>query len=399
MTKPPSRLVTSYRPSLGAALLGALSAACVGSIGDGNERPPAPADPSAAAPGGAAPGGTPGGAVPGTPGGTPPNGSDAGAGADGAARADSATPDGAGGVDAGDGPPLIPSPLPGNVARGTWQYGDLPAAGIATGKFHYAYLLPHGYSTKNRYPVLVYEHENTEGNSWYQSGGDPAQNTIVNQDVIDGVFNSVPFRTKYPAIVIVPYCDQTDGSAGSSGQNFGGYNDAAGQNPNENAVVAVVKYVLGAFSAYPPKVYITGDSLGGIGSIATMLDYNAVNGPFGKVFTAALPYAGQIALRNPNPASDAATLARMKDVPMWAVSGASDGTSPPEAYNRPVWRALAGNSSFPSVSTADGARAGTSKFHYTEDPALGHNVWSQNGGKQYRLLPDGAPMYDWLFSQ
>lgn len=299
----------------------------------------------------------------------------------------------------GGGVPLVPAPLTGTVTPGTWQYGDLPFSGIATGKFHYAYLLPSGYTTAYRYPILVYEHENTEGNSWYQSGGDPTQNTIVNQDVIDGVFNSVAFRTRHPAIVIVPFCDQTDGSAGSSGQNFGGYNDAPGKNVNENAVVAVVQSFLRHDSAYPGKVYITGDSLGGIGSIATMLDYNAYNGPIAKIFTAALPYAGQIALRNPDPANDAATIQRMASVPMWCVSGAGDGTSPPEAFNRPLWRALAGNSSYPSATDAKGSAAGTSKFHYTEDPGLGHNVWSQNGGKQYRLLPDGAPMYDWLFSQ
>jgi predicted peptidase len=320
--------------------------------------------------------------------------------ADGGANpGDAATPSDGGMPSDDGGAPLVPAPLTGTVTAGTWQYGDLPFNGIATGKFHYAYLLPSGYSTAYRYPILVYEHENTEGNSWYQSGGDPTQNTIVNQDVIDGVFNSVAFRTAYPAIVIVPFCDQTDGSAGSSGQNFGGYNDVPGQNANENAVVAVVQSFLAHQSAYPDKVYITGDSLGGIGAIATMLDYNAYNGPIAKVFTAGLPYAGQIALRTPNPATDSATISRMASVPMWCVSGAGDGTSPPEAFNRPLWRALAGNSSYPSATDADGSRAGTTQLHYTEDPGLGHNVWSQNGGRQYRLLPDGAPMYDWLFGQ
>lgn len=375
----------STNAAVGLVLFGTLSNACSGAIGDSGD---AQLDAGSGS----------------------PDGIDAAMHADGGG--DTASPDASGvdaakaeaggvdsAVDAGSGAPLISSPLTGNVSQGTWQYGDLPFTGIATGKFHYAYLLPHGYSTANRYPVLVYEHENTEGNAWYAQGGDPTQNTIVHQDVIDGIFNSVAFRTNHPAIVIVPFCDQTDGSAGSSGQNFGGYNDVPGHNVNENAVVAVVQHFLTSLSAYPAKVYITGDSLGGIGSIATMIDYNAYNGPFGRVFTAALPYAGQSALRTPDPARDSATIGRMASVPMWCVSGASDGTSPPEAYNRPMWRALAGNSNFPSASSAAATRAGTSQFHYTEDPSLGHNVWSQNGGKQYRLLPDGAPLYDWLFSQ
>ncbi|HXU68042.1 MAG TPA: hypothetical protein VN947_01875 [Polyangia bacterium] len=89
----------------------------------------------------------------------------------------------------------------------------------------------------------------------------------------------------------------------------------------------------------------------------------------------------------------------MMSVPMWCVSGASDTTSPPENFNRPLWRNIAGNSSYPNATDAAGSRAGTSQYHYTEDPGLGHDVWSQNGGRLYRLLPDGAPMYDWLFSQ
>ncbi|MCU1280742.1 MAG: hypothetical protein JWM53_4288, partial [bacterium] len=169
-------------------------------------------------------------------------------GTDGSVAADGGATTSDGGV------PLVPSPLPGKVSSGTWQYGDLPFTGIATGKFHYAYLMPSGYSSAYRYPILVYEHENTEGNSWYQNGGDPTQNTIVNQDVIDGVFNSVAFRTKYPAIIIVPFCDLTDGSAGSSGQNFGGYNDAPGKNVYVNAVVAVVQSFLSHYSAYPGMV-------------------------------------------------------------------------------------------------------------------------------------------------
>jgi predicted peptidase len=359
----------------GAALL---LCSCVGSIGTDDARPAPP--PEAAAPDNDASS-------------PPPPARDAGAKSSDA-RAPDAAPDAA-----DDGPPLVPAPLTGDVQKGSWQYGDLPFAGIATGKVHYAFLLPHAYSSAYRYPILVYEHENTEGNAWYQSGGDPAKNTIVYQDVIDGVFNSVAFRTKYPAIVIVPYCDQTDGSAGSSGQNFGGYNDAPGKNVNENAVVAVVKHFADAFSVYRRKVYVTGDSLGGIGSEAAMLDYNAYNGPIDRVFAAALPYAAQIALRNPDPARDDATIARMASVPMWAVSGANDGTSPPEAFNRPLWRAVAKNAAYPSATTASGTRAGASAFHYTEDPALGHDVWSNTGGKAYRLLPDGAPMYDWLFAQ
>lgn len=296
------------------------------------------------------------------------------------------------------GPPLIQAPLTGTVQTGTWQYGDFNFPGMTHGYMHYAYLLPHNYSTANSYPILVYEHENSEGDSWYENPTtDPTQNTIVGQDVIDGTFNTVAFRTAYPCIVIVPFCDQTSDPGGET-SNFGGYNDGAGfTDPNERAVVAIVQSFWANFSCYQPKTYITGDSLGGIGSIAAILDCNRVNGPFGKVWTAALPYAGVIELRTPNPATDTATLNRMSTVPYLCLSGAGDQTSNVADYNQPVWQHYAGNTNYPAPP---GGQAGSSLFRYAQDPTLDHNVWSGNApGHNYRLLPDGKPFYDWLFSQ
>jgi hypothetical protein len=82
----------------------------------------------------------------------------------------------------------------------------------------------------------------------------------------------------------------------------------------------------------------------------------------------------------------------LKSVPVFAVSGANDGTSLPQDWNQPLWTALAGNGNYPAPPS--GAPAGASAFLYMQDPALGHDVWDT-----YRLLPAGKPMYDWLFGR
>lgn len=140
------------------------------------------------------------------------------------------------------------------------------------------------------------------------------------------------------------------------------------------------------------KVYVTGDSLGGIGSWYMILMYNRVNGPSGKLFTAALPFAGVMEINGFGSGPTAAQIAQLRSVPVFAVSGAQDGTSLPQDWNQPMWQALAGNSTYPAPPS--GAEAGTTGFHYMQDPSLGHDVWDT-----YRPLPAGKPMYDWLFAQ
>lgn len=315
--------------------------------------------------------------------------------------------------------PLISAPLSGSVTAGTWEYYNVDQAGLTSGQqFHFAVLRPFGYSTANRYPVLVYEHQNNEGNAWYQNGGDPTQNTIVNQDVINGTFNNTQFRTDHPCIVIVPFCDQTDGTSGS-GDNFGGYGDTPGSEANEQGVVAAVRYVWANFSCYQGKTYITGDSLGGIGTIAAMLDYNAVNGPVGKVFTAGFACSGAIS-RSPDPTQDSGTVTRMKSVPLMCIAGSGDDTASSGAdnnyYERPMWTAMTGNSNYPAPvgvqgGSLSGMQAGSgSLYYYGEDTTLGHNTWNSDGNGSttdaeggshcYRFYPtNGKFAYDWLFSQ
>jgi endoglucanase len=272
-------------------------------------------------------------------------------------------------------------------AQGTWQAGNLPRADISGGQFHYNYLLPPSYSaTGAKSPLYIHEHEDSEGTKHYN--GQDTSEYLPNDSQANTWYNNSTWLNAYKAIVVLPYADQTCGD--STRCNFGGYADSPGSSPNETAVAALAKYFVANFNVDPNRIYITGNSLGGIGSEALMLDYNQLNGTVDKIFTAGLSLAGRI-IRSPSPSGDANTIARMKPVPLFAVSGASDGTSPPEDFNRPFWRALAGNSNYPGDP---GAAADGSAYRYLEDPGLGHDVWDT-----YRPLPRGKPQYDWLFAQ
>jgi predicted peptidase len=319
---------------------------------------------------------------------------------------DAGTRDAAEGGGGGGSDDPVQAPLQGNVTPGTWQAGDISVPGVTlpSGKpFHYDYLLPANYDPHFTYPILVHEHEDEEGDAWYDGqNGDPLY--LVSGSGADGWYNNAEWRTAYPCIVILPYADQTanrtDGD--DAVENFGGWTNtgvtgtgttfSGDSGPNVFAVAGLVQHFIESYSVNSDKVYITGDSLGGIGSWYMILMYNRVNGPSGHLFTAALPFAGVMELDGFGSGPNASQIAQLANVPVFAVSGAQDGTSLPADWNQPLWRALAGSSDYPAPPS--GAQAGSSSFHYMQDPGLGHDVWDT-----YRPLPAGKPMYDWLFSQ
>jgi hypothetical protein len=336
----------------------------------------------------------------------PPAGGGAVAGEDDAGQRsadDAASGDAAG--DAGGLPP-IQAPLAGNVTAGTWQAADISVPGVTlpSGKpFHYDYLLPANYDPSFAYPLLVHEHEDMEGSAWYEGQNDDPL-YLASASGADGWYNNTAWRTAYPCIIVLPYADQTaNGADGDDAlENFGGWTNtgvtgtgttfSGDSGPNVFAVAGLVESFLGAYSVNPRKVYVTGDSLGGIGSWYMILMYNRVNGSSGRLFTAALPFAGVMELNGFGSGPTGAQIAQLARVPVFAVSGAQDGTSLPQDWNQPMWRALAANANYPAPPS--GGAAGASSFRYMQDPGLGHDVWDT-----YRPLPAGKPMYDWLFAQ
>ncbi len=249
----------------------------------------------------------------------------------------------------------------------------------------------------------MHEHEDEEGDAWYDGdNGDPLY--LASASGADGWYNNVAWRTAYPCIVILPYADQTaNGTDGNDAvENFGGWVNTGStgsgtsfsgdSGPNVFAVAGLVQDFLAKYSVNPQKVYITGDSLGGIGSWYMISMYNRMNGPSGRLFTAALPFAGVMEIHGYGSG---------------AVGGGRGGAEG-RAGVRGVRRAgrdlgaggleraaLAGARRQRSVPGAGEWRAGRRLLlPLPEDPGLGHDVWDT-----YRPLPAGKPMYDWLFAQ
>lgn len=275
-----------------------------------------------------------------------------------------------------------------SIGPGQWQPGVLSGgptlpSGVT---MRYALMVPSGVPAGSKLPVLVWLHENDQGNKSYPNG-DPTQ--VALQDGPDAWFNNSQFLASFPCILVVPSCDQTTDSGGET-ENFGGWAPPGDHGPNEDSVALIVQHVLATQPADPTRVYVTGASLGGIGTWALMLDYNSLNGAFGRLFTAGLPMAGVIERYGFGVNPPASVLAQMINVPVFAVHGSGDTTSQPN-WDRAFWSAFAGNTGYPK---APGARAGTSQFWYLEDPNLGHDVWDT-------YTPNGAgrALYAWLFSQ
>ena len=218
---------------------------------------------------------------------------------------------------------------------------------------NYEVMLPPNYDPNTKYPTLLYLHQ-------LDMGMDPSG---LHQEV-DGWFNQL--ESSHPSIIVMPLLDQ---SADPSGQtiNFGGVSSQ--DNPGETNALAALKQTMSQYSSDPSRVYVTGNSLGGIGSWDMLVKYNAYNGTEGKIFAAGMPLAGNDYGQDANAASQ-----QLKNVPIWAIHGAQDGQVPLN------WdQTMANNLS------------GSSTFHYTELAGQGHDVWDT-------VYPDGS-YWNWLFNQ
>lgn len=291
----------------------------------------------------------------------------------------------------------VPAPLSGTVTPGSWVSGRINVAAMPNGFMAYAYLLPAQYNTSLVYPLLFYGHENDEGMSNGVYPNDPLG--LVNQTVINGTFNTVAFRTNFPAIVVVPLCDQTiDGSGSNGNSNFGGYNDTANSGGNEQGINALNQFFVSNFAVDSTRRYTTGDSLGAIGSLAWLVDNNQQNGVL-KLWTAAVCYSDQLYRPAVNGGNNTNYFGPMTTVPLMAASTPNDNNQ--ASYDQPAWQFYTGNSNYPSPAAyASGGmaaiRAGTSQFYYiftTSDvPWDTYRQLNADGGQ-------GTAIYTWLFSQ
>ena len=227
----------------------------------------------------------------------------------------------------------------------------------------YDVLLPANYNPSIKYPTVLYLHQLDEGN-------DPTGL----QAQVDPWFNTSTFRTDYPAIIVRPMLDQSSDWSGQT-INWGGVSTA--DSAGEINAIAALKQVMVQYSSDPSRVYVTGNSMGGIGTEDMIIKYNAYTGTEGKLFAAGLALAGADygqGYPTPNPS----VVSALKNVPFWAIHGGQD-TQVPLAWDQNLY-------------AAEQAIGGDMK--YTQDNSLGHDVWDT----YYPKDGSGSPL-GWLFSQ
>ena len=227
----------------------------------------------------------------------------------------------------------------------------------------YDVLLPANYDPSVKYPTVLYLHQLDMGN-------DPSG--LVSE--VNPWFNSTTFRTDYPAIIVMPLLDQ---SADPSGQtiNWGGVSTS--DTTGETNALAALAQVRSQYSTDPSRIYVTGNSMGGIGTEDMMIKFNAYTGTENKIFAAGLSLAGaDYGQGYPQPNQSVVTA--LKNVPFWAIHGGQD-TQVPLAWDQNLYAA---------------EQASGGDMIYTQDNSLAHDVWDT----YYPQDGSGSPL-GWLFSQ
>jgi poly(3-hydroxybutyrate) depolymerase len=215
-----------------------------------------------------------------------------------------------------------------------------PAYEIRTHKagddeIRYGWLAPKKLEPGQKYPLVVCLHG--------RGGNTHAADVLAGDEL----------REKYPAFVMAPECDQPAwwASVAVLGR---------GEHPERLPLaVAAVREVLKNEAIDPARVYVTGQSMGGVGSWAAAARY-------GDLFAAAVPVCGAW------PVDDAP---KMIGVPIWAFHGEVDNTVPVK-FSR-------------ELTVAVSKAGGTAK--YTEYEGVGHGSWD-------RAYAD-AEMWKWMFEQ
>lgn len=221
-------------------------------------------------------------------------------------------------------------------------------------ELRYEVLLPADFNPEAPYPVLLYLHQLDMGND---------RRGLLRQ--VDAWFAVDDFRTRHPAIVVVPMLDQTNDPGGRL-MNFGGKREGQA---GEADTIAALRQVMAQYRVDPARIYVTGNSMGGMGTWELLLSYNAPTGTRAHIFAGGMPLAGRHATADPEAAAQA-----LRQVPIWAIHGARDPEVSP-TWDRTLARLLAAEST----------------FRYTEDPELGHDVWDRYYTR--------AEVWDWLFAQ
>jgi poly(3-hydroxybutyrate) depolymerase len=278
-------------------------------------------------------------------------------------------------------PPVV-APLTGTVSKVTKVYKTLNGT---------AYILipPANYDATKRYPMLVFLHQDDQGNPYYQGG---QGNDIVGPQ-IEPWFNNTGFLTNFPCFVVAVLANQTTQSYDGE-INYGGYGN--GTQVPQTATVAIVKSVISLYPIDTARIYCTGNSMGGTGTIVEMILNNTINGTQGKIFAAGLALAAvdydHSSGSGSNYTINSSVITQFQsNVPLISIHGASDSEQPADRFALPLYKALGGvggNAAGMSLS-----RAGSTNYYMLIDSQLGHDCWDT-----YYAWPRAQTYFNMLFS-
>ena len=209
------------------------------------------------------------------------------------------------------------------------------------GPLKFRVLFPDNFDTTKRYPLVVFLHGSGE------SGDDNVE------QIRNGVelFATSKYKKMFPAIVIAPQCPEND--------TWGGYLYHNRPTPSQNLVVSLTQVLLMQLPVDINRVYLTGVSMGAIGTWDIVARYPGL-------FAAALPIAG---------AGDPANSRALQRLPICSFHGDQDlNVDPVDDRNM-----------FALIQSAGGI------MKYTEYPGVGHNAWDQTYSD--------TTVISWLFSQ
>ena len=222
---------------------------------------------------------------------------------------------------------------------------DKPATGFVDKTFKnsdghespYVVFVPKAYDGTKAFPVILFLHGSGETDSPKNKGG--------RMPVEVGIGPAIKTREKsFPFITVIPRAE-----------GFGWGADTA----NAKRALAMLDEVQKEYKTDPKRQYLTGLSMGGMGSWSIGMAHP-------DRFAAIVPVCGR---------GDTKTADKLKDVPVWAFHGDADTSVKVEGSREMI----------DAIKKAGGSPK------YTEYPKVGHNSWDMAYGTD--------ELYKWMLEQ
>lgn len=245
------------------------------------------------------------------------------------------------------------------VAR-TWSDGQSLSYVSGLQTMRYRLYLPANYTASKNYPLVLFMHG---------SGESGTNNSSQVSNHISNLINLT--ESQYPSILIAPQLPTASGwSPGNSVDLTSG----------------ILQRVLDNYAVDDNRLYLTGLSMGGFGSM-NYLDWYTDG--VGIEFAAAVSLSGGYSTTVNSQAVD-----NFNDVPIWLIHGNNDSVVSVN-YSRNTYRSLIGISAATPINfnqTIMGyPTAVNGDIRYSEIPGGGHSGWSSLYGQ--------TTIYNWMFAQ